>query len=446
MVSSIGAIGAISTALLATQIFSHFPVTYAAVRGRVLVEQNDLKDIKTCSNSLPITQMRTEGNSPRSAAVHDAYVTEVKKIQALYKKGLSSGTFVEDDILVDLPEGNFVFWGNADRAIVEMSAYNQDTVVEGDVLNGGREVHWRYTAPHQKDYSTLKKTTILHGDYVAFVTDKFSIFAHFFLDYMGYVAYLREIVPETTRFLLFDVEGNSEQRLQILDPVFAKRVDWMQCDRFDCNQLVQIRGGTLTVLKPVSATRHIDLLYRLREWMLETHPPKPETLTDRTVVYYTRNADGAKHGRSIDMEQEAILIQKIRESMKRHERPEKLVIFDGTQQLEDQIDLFQSANVVIGAHGGGMANLIFMLPSKTCEERPKVLEFLTNAETPDIQRGALGKTYYNLYSTAPWIEYHHVFLVPPTTEDAMYVDVVEFEKAVDILFGGSDHSSTIKYN
>ena len=68
---------------------------------------------------------------------------------------------------------------------------------------------------------------------------------------------------------------------------------------------------------------------------------------------------------------------------------EHLVVFDGTESLREQMDLFQSANAVIGPHGGGLANLLFLLPSGSCETRPKVLELITSSNTPKLHSGGI---------------------------------------------------------
>jgi capsular polysaccharide biosynthesis protein len=82
-----------------------------------------------------------------------------------------------------------------------------------------------------------------------------------------------------------------------------------------------------------------------------------------------------------------------------------LVIFDGKENgqpmsLQHQFDLFRIARVVIDPHGRGLANILWLLGATTCEERPKVLEFLVQPIQTDIQVGQVGgslKTYMYLY-------------------------------------------------
>jgi len=392
-------------------------------------EKHQVKDAE-CDNSLPTALFRNTDKILRRE-----YMGMLRRVQGFYS-AMPPGSLIETDIFTTLPEGTFIFWGMAARGLYEMSCFNNETIVESDTGNGGSGVTWRFIPPQSKDMTSIKKSYLLTGDHIVFVGPKFEIFAHFFLDSLGYISYLREVMPLTTRLLLPDVGGNARSRLEVLDKDFAKRVDWIECEKaFSCNQLISIKDGTLTILRPKSGTRHIDLLYKAREWILEKKSPKPSSLTDRTIVYYTRNARNAGHGRAIDVEQESVLLDIIKQNMLRYSRPEKLVVFDGIATLEEQIDLFQSANVVIGAHGGGLANLIFTLPSETCGRRPKVLEFLSNELTPGVQAGSMSKTYYHLYSTCPWVDYYHVLYVPPSSEEKTYVDLQEFEDAVRLIFG-----------
>jgi hypothetical protein len=229
-----------------------------------------------------------------------------------------------------------------------------------------------------------------------------------------------ETLPLTARIPLADARGNNRPRsctvMKALDPEFAARVDWMLGKTMTKPngphphwQFVDVAScelpasyGTFTSCAPFGHGR-----------------PSTETCSggapNRTVVYYTRNSVNTGHGRAMDLVQEKTMIQMLQETLEKYDRPEKLVIFDGSQHtFQEQIRLSQSANVVIGEHGGRMANLLALLPSTTtnqitsCDERPKVLIFLSNASTPKVQRGSSGKTYYNVYSTHPWAEYHHV--------------------------------------
>lgn len=389
--------------------------------------------IKDCPRSFETHNMKNTEDKLR----HD-YLRVMDRVHTTnYLSDRAPGSFLDNqnNLFSVIPEGEFVLWGSPERGILELSAFNSDTIIEGTKWNGFvYSNRWRFVSPKNKDFRSIKKTMVLEGDRVAFVGPNFEVFAHFFLDSIGYIAYLREVMPLHMRFIFADVKGSTQRRLETIDPEFAKRVDWIQCQRArDCGFDVKIRNGNLLVLRPLSSLRHMDLLFKARKWILQKHPPKPKSLQERTIVYYTRNSKNAGHGRAMDLEQEAIMIDLLKHNMLRYGRTEKLVIFDGVMSMQDQIDLFQSANIVVGAHGGGLANLIFLLPVDSCSSRPKVLEFIPNSLTPDIQRGTLGKTYYNLYSSCPWAEYHHILYVPPSTEEVTYIDLGEFEDVLQYL-------------
>jgi hypothetical protein len=409
------------------------------------------QDLTNCPQHHPT--LHQARNTSDNSEVREDYTTFYGRRHFAYEKNLAPGTLITEKkrskMLTTLqPDADFVFWGGQERGVLEMSAYDTEMtmVLEGETRNGfSGGVTWRFVSPAERDFGAIKKIVELEGnDYVVFIANNFSVFAHFFLDYLPYIAYLRKTMPSTTRFLLADArKHNTRARLEKLDPEFAKRIDWILCDKpRDCNQLVKVRNGSLTVLRPVSGTRHMNLLLMARQWILQSHPPKPESSTHLTVVYYTRHNASAGHGRAMVLHQERVMIKLIEQALRRYGRPEELVVFDGTQSFDEQINIFQSANFVIGPHGGGLANLIFLLPASTCEERPKVLEFITNSLTPEVQKGSMGKTYYNLYSTCPWAEYHHVLYVPPSSEEVTFVNLHEFKDAINVMFAPPSDDNT----
>ena len=309
-------------------------------------------ELGRCPHPLPIGQLQ---RAPKD--LRQTYVNFFHDLEKQYTKKLAPGTLVTNpqQILHPIYEGEFVLWGTAERGVLELSAFNQSSAIEGEFKNGGKAVMWKYVKPEKKDFSALTRNTTLYGDYALFLAYNFEVFAHFFLDNIGYISYLRETMPISTRFLLADAQGESRTRLETIDAEFAKRVDWIECKKQDvCNQSVKIKNGTLTILQPVSSTRHMELLLKARKWILEKNPPKAQSLTDRKIVYYTRNSPNAYHGRKMDIEQERKILQIIQETMMQFGRNETLFVFNGTQTMQEQIDIFQSANIVIGAHGGGL--------------------------------------------------------------------------------------------
>jgi hypothetical protein len=120
------------------------------------------------------------------------------------------------------------------------------------------------------------------------------------------------------------------------------------------------------------------------------------------------------------------------------------LIFDGSGlTLSEQINVCQSANFAIGAHGGGMVNLMFLLPSESCEARPTFLESISNELAPDVQSGDMGRRYFNMYSSTPWVEYHHMLYGPPSTGNETVVSLDDFGYALKYLFLPSLQASAL---
>ena len=423
----------------------HAQVVVQNLRAPATVTPKEVLDGYGCPVNKPIPHYAN-----RPGAIQDSYREFYAGTQLHYRGHLSNSDLVGDKHMnftkfEGLNTPNVVFWGSdmERKGFVQVSAYDKTTTLTGTDPNGIVMID-----PRTKDFTTLKQHTVLNDghDYVFLTMVKFGVFAHFWLDYIGLIAHLRErfeIGKSNYRLILADLRGQNRQLLTQLDPEFESQVTWIDCFQpFDCNHAINVRGETasLSVFQPHTIARHMNLLESARSWIDEVFPPKP--VIQKTVVYYTRNSANAHHGRAMNPEHEAILIHKI--SNKLLGRPEKLVIFDGEgHTLEQQVDLFRSASVVIGSHGGGMANLLFMNPGHHCYDsttKPKVLEFLTNPDTPLVQSGVYFKTYYNLYSTIPWVEYHHVLYVPPSglnTVDGYFVDLDEFQAALDDIFAST---------
>jgi hypothetical protein len=402
--------GGLSSAEMKPQQAQHqFPTSYA------------------CPDPMPTLHGRLT-----NAKTQKEYLNFFRFVHMNYEKKHSPGTLKEENMLsTPLPEADFVLWGSAPGYKILMSAYNKDTHVEAEAKRG---ITFVPPPPPEHDFSKIEGVTELQGDHVVFVIDYHSTFAHILIDMLPTIAYLRETMPANTRLLLANARDRTRPILEQVDPEFAKRIDYIDCPG-DCrNQMVHIRNGSLTAVLPQSSTRHMELLDHARRWFMEIHAPSRESLEQRTVVYYTRNNASAGHGRSMDKEEEGIMLQLIQDTLEKYNRPEKLVIFNGTESFLEQIALFQSANFVIGAHGGGLANLLLLLPTAQCEKRPVVLEFLNNPLTPVVQDGSFGRSYYSIYSSCPWVDYHHVLYDPSSREDNTFIKIDEFKDALQAIF------------
>jgi hypothetical protein len=188
-------------------------------------------------------------------------------------------------------------------------------------------------------------------------------------------------------------------------------------------------------------------LQKTRAWLLEAYPLPPRT--QNTIIYYTRR--GLLFGRQMDVEEETKVIELIPHRMTRFGRPEKCVLFDGqNMSMADQIGLFRSATMVSGPHGGGLVNILYMISSNNnnnydtstsisgnkaendddcSSHRPRILEFVTSPDTPEVQNhdplSPFDLTYQTIYSTAPGVQFYRLFFVPPSNSRTTFVDLDE---------------------
>jgi hypothetical protein len=374
--------------------------------------------------------------------------------QQQYDAHLRPGTLDTNNLFTEtVPNGTFVFW-ELKGGDFELSLYNDETEVRGDNRIGRMGNNWKFVSPFFKDFGSIRKVTMLpEGHYVAFVSLYFEQYQHLLIDHLGYIAYLRKTMPATTRFLLADtLAGTHQELIETIDPEFALRCEFIKCtNAHRCNQLFKVTEGpasSITAVTPRSNPRHAELLADAREWIMEAYSKHQQQTgsdndvmqhADRTIVYYSRRSPSATAGRKMDEEQEENIIQLILNLRTRFGRAERFVVFDGSLSIREQIDLFRSAAVVIGAHGGGLANLLFTLPTgqgESCDDRTKVVEFATSQETPQVHKSLLAATYYNLFSSAPWLEFHKIYFVAPSDLDTTYVDYTDLRDSLLAVLGG----------
>jgi hypothetical protein len=169
-------------------------------------------------------------------------------------------------------------------------------------------------------------------------------------------------------------------------------------------------------------------------------------LNVRTVVFYSRTSNSTFHGRTASKEHEAYIIDIILTSMAEFKRPEQFVIFNGedkngqTLGFQAQYDVFRSANIVIGPHGSGLANILWMQPAVKCTKAPKVLEIMCTKDTTQVQPGCPGKTYWSLLGGVPWVKYYHMQLARNSSGDPgrLFVEGPELKSALKILWNDED--------
>ena len=296
----------------------------------------------------------------------------------------------------------------------------------------------------------------VHGNYVTFISWFTGNYGHFLHDHLPIIAWLREYLDPEVKFILL-YHPRHEEILNTVDPTFVReRVEWIQRQ-----ELVQINDGTLTVMAAATTPyRNLRLIESLGRWLNDARPATHDT-GKGTIIYYTRGGSSdTMHGRVVEPNHEADIIAAIRAKMAKYNRPEELVIYNGqengaTMAIERQFELFRSASTVIGPHGSGLANVVWMdasstpttkesadrTPSTTCAKRPRILEFLLGPDStqvqptcPNCKGNPFSRTYYHLFSTIPWVEYNHLLYAGNSTEATTYIDLTALDLALEDMW------------
>ena len=358
----------------------------------------------------------------------------------------------EYDVVVFPKGGKIIFpYSRDSNDIVPQGAAWNDTFV---VPNRGKGSTTPDVWIEPKDTDRFRPVDrILQGNYITFVSWFSGNYGHFLHDHLPVIAWLREILHPTVKLLLLH-HPRHEEILKTLDPLFvADRIEWIKR-----RELVQIRGGKFAVLRfEQTPHRTIQTVESLGRWLNEAQPSKMPLDSSRKIVYYSRGGSAdTHHGRVVEESHEADIIALIRAKMEENKRPEELVLFNGqkdrkTMAIRDQFELFRNASTVIGPHGSGLANVLWMDPntistsnitSTNCREGPKILEFLLGPDSAQVHppcRECKGipftRTYYHLFSTIPWVNYNHLLFASNSTAATTYIHLRALAIALDDMWG-----------
>ena len=249
-------------------------------------------------------------------------------------------------------------------------------------------------------------TNLSNGNYVAFSGWYVGNYGHFVHDHASKIAWLRSIVSSDTIFLL-PYHPKHEEIMIAIDEDFVKnRVKWIKYE-----ETVYVANGSLTVMKPLSNSPFISgypqtgtiFTEHFRRWLVESNWSEKDEQEDQgkskgKVIFYSRNGGTTRRVLDIDLEQQLISI--ITNAMQsRGQDKSDLILFNGkdengnTISIESQKNMFATANTVIGPHGSGLTNIIWMNPRCSTSTTPKVLEFASSKRTPQIQKGSIWGYY-----------------------------------------------------
>ena len=157
------------------------------------------------------------------------------------------------------------------------------------------------------------------------------------------------------------------------------------------------------------------------------------------VIFYARG-EWAGGGRVLDKRCEALILKSLRRRLNECGRREKIVYYTGQDEYghrlsqEDQFELFRSATLFVGPHGGGGAGILFMMSptphdERTCDSRPQVVEFIPGPRSAHVHWAFA--SFYPLLFGAPWTEYHLVQYLSNSSQSVTYVGMDAWEAAAD---------------
>lgn len=324
---------------------------------------------------------------------------------------------------------------NSDPSVAAASAW--DTVSGNHVGGPG------WVEPNQTKVESMEVVD-LEGDFAAYHSWSLGNFGHFVHDWLPTIAFLRTVVPETTKFLIVDTPVN-RKILHFLDFEFYNRVVWIALEK-----VYNIKGD-LTIQIPAGIPNVYGCCNGwdpLRQWIAEKHPDRipNEVQKNKHVIFYSRGGSSdTKHGRVLDPELEKEVLQHIRDKLKQYGRDEEIVIFTGqidgrTLSIEEQYSLFRGASAFIGPHGSGLGgNFIWTDPfASNCEERFKILEFMPGPETPEVH--AEFAHYYGNIRKWPF-DYHTLLYTSESTPDTTYINLDYLDDGLDALWGNNTSST-----
>lgn len=315
--------------------------------------------------------------------------------------------------------------------------------VSGDVMLPEKAKwtrRWEWVPPPSGD---IQPDLVVDGPHAFFHNWFPDNYGHMLLDHIPYISWLREHVSEDTRFLLLN-DGLQRNFFEWFDNEFYKRITWLEL-----GEVVHVKGPLYILNASIIKHTHAPLANSFHEWSESMTPPSSK-LPRTHVVYYSRKGPRTYHGRVLEPKHETEVLRVIRDALIKHNRSEKLVIFNGHKDgrlmtFQEQFELFQGASVLIGPHGTGMCNSVWMQSGKTCAERPKLIEFACNSYKCQVQDGGPFRAHFFEYATTPWADYHQVnYDAALSTHWTTYINIRALRLALDSIWGvQSDDSVTI---
>lgn len=173
-------------------------------------------------------------------------------------------------------------------------------------------------------------------------------------------------------------------------------------------------------------TRDIEKIRLFKNHIERYFLNNPSKKEPKTLIYYSRSGDSSiSNARRMETENEIKIIELLQQFAEINNL--KFCLYNGTLEngkrmpLIDQMNLFRTAKAVVGPHGSGLANLIFLDPDIT----PAICEF-TSGTQKIVQAGPFINLYYLLYGRI-FEDFAKYYAIPFTEDSTPVATKVEIE-------------------
>lgn len=154
------------------------------------------------------------------------------------------------------------------------------------------------------------------------------------------------------------------------------------------------------------------------------------TTTPDKLIYCTRNTGGgAKHGRKMNAHNEDTIIKLSKHYAQSNDLD--FIVFDSRHKdgsimsILEQAQLFNQAKMVVGPHGGALANILYVGSDKNC----KVCEFVNGKHTTVQKCRPFGKNYNRLLGYAPetYLDYYLIPFEIGSDKEETFINIDNFK-------------------
>jgi hypothetical protein len=323
---------------------------------------------------------------------------------------------------------------------------------------------------------SVNGTVFVHRDWW------FDARSHFIYDHFPVIAWLRAIMdasfsretfqfntftPDARKVLLLDAVEANREFLQFFDPGFENTILWVERDSTVCvNGMIYYPTYSVPheVVTSTADARNIqhtaiwhvgsllgrppmvrsygsnDFVELARSWIAE----RAEHIVDQPlkpiILFYVRG--NWTSGRVMDELNDDFLFRGLQAKVLECGRTEEIVKYTGMDSegkplsQKEQFLLFHAASLVVGPHGGATASILFMsggLPAvDQCQNRPQVIEYIPGPRSRQVHY--IFASYWSLYFSADWAEYHLIQFAENSTKDITYVTAEDWNLALSTVF------------